>query len=60
MKFFLDLASPDALLLQDALRGLALPTSHCTDPGVPSIDGAMEVAGDRDLQLEEELGNEGG
>jgi hypothetical protein len=38
-KFFLLLASLDARLLQDVVRGQALPTSHWVDAGVVSIDG---------------------
>jgi hypothetical protein len=34
--------------------------SYSTDSGVLLIDGAMEFAGDRNLQIEEEIGNERG
>ena len=45
-KFFLDLASPDALLLPTTLLDQARRSSYCTDPGVPSIDGVVMNTGE--------------
>ena len=60
LKLALYRALLDALLLQMTILDQALRLSYAMNSGMLSIDGAMEVAGDRDLQLEEELGNEGG
>jgi hypothetical protein len=57
----LKLASPWAPLLdsfhEDDLQALAHPPSHSTVSGVLSIDGAMEVTGDRDWCNVEEREN---
>jgi hypothetical protein len=47
-------------LLEDDLHAPAHLPSHSTVSGVLSIDGAMEVAGDRDWQIVEERVNERG
>jgi hypothetical protein len=60
LKLTLYRALLDALLLQITQLDQTLRLSYSMNSGMLSIDGAMEVAGDRDLQLEEELGNEGG
>jgi hypothetical protein len=43
---------------QESPRRQAHPTSYYTVTGMLSIDGGMMVAGDRDLQIVEEIGNE--
>ena len=60
VKFFWLRAPLDACLLPDGLRAEAhlLDQKSCAD--VLSIDGAMEVTGDRDWCNVEEIGNERG
>jgi hypothetical protein len=56
------LVSLDARLLQDALRGQALPTSHCTELGVVSSVELVHDAGDstwKNVRDREVLGRNG-
>jgi hypothetical protein len=45
---------------QESPRRQAHPMNYPKDSGMLSIDCAMEVAGDRDLQIVEEIGNKRG